>query len=453
MRLSISPIRIEESDSFKCDLFDRKPFGEALTRIVKNSDDELVISIDGKWGEGKTTFAKMWQGLLLENGIPSIYIDAFQHDYTEDAFISIASTITSYIEEHSVDEESKSNFTEKAKKVGAKLLPWSAKLAIKAASLGIVKEADLESLSEIAKDATDDISEKISNIIKERLESHKQELETIQEFRKTLSEIPSKIKGGSSNKLVLIIDELDRCKPSFAVEIIEKVKHLFSVKNVTFVLIMHKSQLEEAIRCIYGEKIDAHTYMQKFITIETAIPKNDNNYKCDIKTYSKALLNAHEINTFGDKDLLLDYIGAFSRKLDISLRQLEKSFTNLTLIYSSITERTIRIPHIIAFVCIVKSINPNLYSRLSKGEISFSEICKELKIQPEEFSKSGGDDLAILSRLFDWVKFVTLSKQEYEKLDPQDRIRNFERTLWDYGGSREGIIKVYCNVLNMFRTS
>ncbi|HCE4734527.1 TPA: hypothetical protein NGU80_003657, partial [Vibrio parahaemolyticus] len=64
----------------------REAFGESLKNLVIRSDDELVVSLDGKWGEGKSTFVKMWQGLLTANNVPNIYNDSFANDYVEDAF-------------------------------------------------------------------------------------------------------------------------------------------------------------------------------------------------------------------------------------------------------------------------------------------------------------------------------------------------------------------------------
>jgi len=59
MRLVIPPLVVEENDSFKNDALDRRTYGDALLNSVVRSNDELVISLDGKWGEGKTTFVKM----------------------------------------------------------------------------------------------------------------------------------------------------------------------------------------------------------------------------------------------------------------------------------------------------------------------------------------------------------------------------------------------------------
>ncbi|HHQ4483511.1 TPA: P-loop NTPase fold protein, partial [Aeromonas veronii] len=121
MRLITPSLIVEDCDGFENDVLQRKFFGEALSNLVIRTTDELVISIDGKWGEGKTTFVKMWQGHLKDNGVPSIYIDAFQNDYTDDAFISIAGAITTYVAKNSSEDKTRVSFSDKAKKVGVRL--------------------------------------------------------------------------------------------------------------------------------------------------------------------------------------------------------------------------------------------------------------------------------------------------------------------------------------------
>ena len=56
----------------------------------------------------------------------------------------------------------------------------------------------------------------------------------------------------TSKKLVFLIDELDRCRPTYAVETIEKIKHLFSVPGIIWVLVMNKEQIESSIQKVYG---------------------------------------------------------------------------------------------------------------------------------------------------------------------------------------------------------
>lgn len=448
MKLVTPSLVVEDSDGFRNDVLQRQQFGDALSNLVTRSTDELVISLDGKWGEGKTTFVRMWQGLLKEKGIPSIYIDAFQNDYTEDAFISIASAITSYVDQHSAESQKSSAFKDKAKKVGVRLLSWTAKIGIKAATLGIIKESDIDALSEIGDDVAADTSETIADLVKERLNAHSKETELIQSFRESLSDLPANLMDNSSGRLVIVIDELDRCKPSFAVEVLEKIKHLFSVKNVVFLLVMHKQQLEEAIRSVYGSNIDAHTYLQKFINVETSIPKRvTDRYSNDIELYIKKLLQLHEITTWGDDRNIVGCLIPLAQHFNLSLRQLEKVFTNLAIIYSTSGENHLRLVPIIVFIAVVKVVTPNVFGNLLLGRISFSALCEQLGFRELNEEAEGNSKLFWL---MNWIRFSMLTESEYQGVDANDPIKQFGQSLWQYGVDRERLLPIFCQKLSMF---
>lgn len=448
MKLVTPSLIVEDIDGFTNDVLQRKSFGEALFNMVSRSTDELVVSLDGKWGEGKTTFVKMWQGLLKENGIPSIYIDAFQNDYTEDAFISIASAITSYVDMHSTEAEKISDFSNKAKNVGVRLLSWSAKIGIKAVTLGVIKESDIEALSEIGDQVAADTSETVASLVKERLSAHTKENQLIQAFRESLSEIPATLKDNNSGRLVVIIDELDRCRPSFAVEVLEKIKHLFSVKNVVFVLVMHKEQLEEAIKCVYGSNIDAHTYLQKFINIETAIPKRIlDRYSNDLDSYIKKLFQLHELETWGDDRLILDCLTSLARHFNLSLRQLEKVFTNLAVIYSTSEKNHLRLVPIITFISIMKVIMPNIFNKIALGKTSYAELCNDIGLH--KLDENNNEERNLFWTM-SWIRFSILTDAEYGQLDEADPIKRYGDSLWQYHVDRERLIPMFCQKLNMF---
>lgn len=447
MKLVTPSLTINDSDGFKDDLLQREQFGKSLSHLIARSTDALVISLDGKWGEGKTTFVKMWQGLLKESGIPSIYIDAFQSDYTDDAFISIASAITSYVDQHSIETQNSYDFKEKAMKVGVRLLSWTTKIGIKAATLGAIKESDIETLSDIGSDIADDASQAITELVNARLSAHNKETELIRSFRDSLSSLPTKLIDNKSGRLVVIIDELDRCKPSFAVEILEKIKHLFSVENVVFLLVMHKQQLEEAIRSVYGSNIDAHTYLQKFINIETAIPKRTNDkHDSDVVTYSKKLLKLHEFTTYGSERSIIDVLTSLAHHFDLSLRQLEKVFTNLAIIYSTLEESHLKIVPVIVFIAVIKVINPDLFNKLLFKKISFSNLSTQLGLNAYEQEK----DRRTLLNLISWIRFSILTESEYQAIGSEDPINEFGNSLWMYNIEREDIVPLFCQKLSMF---
>jgi ABC-type methionine transport system ATPase subunit len=83
MKLVIPPLEIDKEDPFKHDVLNRKEFATALLNLVLQINEGVVISLDASWGEGKTTFVRMWQGLLRTNHIKIIYVDAFITDFID----------------------------------------------------------------------------------------------------------------------------------------------------------------------------------------------------------------------------------------------------------------------------------------------------------------------------------------------------------------------------------
>ncbi len=450
MRLTTPPLTIDEKDSFKNDALNREQFGIALFNLITKTKEELVICLNAPWGEGKTSFVKMWQGLLSEKQIQSIYFDAFSNDYIDDAFIAIVSRIIDFSEKEFQEDPSLKKtldeFKKKASKVGVQLLSWATKLGVKAATLGVIKEGDIEELMTIKDDIAKGTSDVVSKFIEDRISTHNNEVQNIISFRETLSQLANNISVDSGNPLVIIIDELDRCKPTYAIELIEKIKHLFSVKNIVFILVMHKKQLEESIKCLYGQGIDATSYLQKFINIDCRLPKNTEPQGInDYKKYCKRLYDIHEIETWRDEVNLLDSISVLSRHFGLSLRQLEKCFTYIAIFYISVSESYLRLTPIIAFLPILKIINPNLYAELRNNRISCKRFLEavnfsELKTEDEEFGK--------LSRIFLWMKFCLVTDDEYNSSDQKENFKNMGQSLFSYDIGRQKIIPLYCNFID-----
>jgi len=450
MKIVTPPLVIDNTEGFKQDILERKGFGESLLNLIENSEDELVISLDGRWGEGKTTFVKMWQGLLSEKDIPNIYIDSFANDYIEDAFISIAGSITSYAEDNikkSKDKKIK-EFKSTAKNVGVQLLSWTAKIGLKAVTLGAVKDSDIEGLKEIKYDIAKDVSSVAGDFVCERLSSHAKDIQLLELFKKSLSELSVNLSSESNKPLVIIIDELDRCKPTYAVEIIEKIKHLFSVKNVVFVLVMHKEQLEEAVKSVYGVNIDARTYLQKFINIETILPKRiGETHTNDVKTYSQKLYDAHELETWGDRQHLIDSIGLLAEHFNLSLRQLERVYTIISLFYAASAENKIRLTPLVSFLAVIKVVHPTLFIDLLHNRATYEEVCSITGLTGEGTeTPNNRKSLFLMS----WVKFSLITDDEFKQLDANDRILNFNQSLSGYDIGRERLMPYFIQKLSMF---
>ncbi len=453
MRLTIPPLDIDEEEPFNNDLFERKAFGERLLNIACNTNEPLVISLDAQWGEGKTTFIKMWKALLTKEDIPNVYIDAYANDYTDDPFISVVSAISSYAQEHAKkgNESSLDKLKDKAKKAGVQLVPWATKIAIKAATLGAIRDSDFEGLDDIKKDLSKGASDLVGDFIGERLDHHEESISVIESFKEELSQLTKHLAFDNDFPLVVIIDELDRCKPTFAVEMIERVKHLFSVENVVFVLAMHKGQLEESVKCVYGQGIDAHTYLQKFINLDAKLPKRTTErYQNDLRIYNSHLLNVLEIETWDNDRDIVECIEVLSNYFNISLRQLENVYQNISIIYGAISKNHLRLPSLITFTAMIRVVRPDLFSRLQNNSISYVEL--ESEISSKGFNRADrekGEDGRIYA-IMNWVRYSLFTQKEFSSLPEDDEITQYHKAYSSYNAKRRELLSHVIRDMCMF---
>jgi hypothetical protein len=91
-------------------------------------------------------------------------------------------------------------------------------------------------------------------VAEERIKKYQEEKGTIAAFK---AELAAFVKERTPKKpMLFFIDELDRCRPLFAIEVLEHVKHLFNVSGVVFVLSVDKSQLGHSLCAVYGDGLD-----------------------------------------------------------------------------------------------------------------------------------------------------------------------------------------------------
>lgn len=270
MRLRAPEVEIPADSPFRNDLLGRKESAELLMELLRSTETPLVLCINAKWGEGKTTFLRMWLQLLRNTDFRALYFSAWENDFSDDALISLIGELSAGIDELSLGStearEAKKHLS-KAKKLGAHLLKKGIPTAVKLATAGIL---DLEQATE---DALAGLGEKL---VKEQIEDYEKSKKTIMQFRQELAKVAEKITSVHADQqrlpLVVIIDELDRCRPLFAIEVLEKAKHFFSVQNVVFVLAVDREQLGHSIRTQYGTKTDIDGYLKRFIDLDYNLP-------------------------------------------------------------------------------------------------------------------------------------------------------------------------------------
>lgn len=264
MRLTVPEIDCSEGFTQENDLFNRELFANKLEKLIEISQDEnLVIAINDKWGNGKTTFLKMWESKIKkENKFKVVYFDAFKNDFQSDPFIAISSHIYSTID----DPKLKSKYLDVTKRVASVLMKTTLKVGISALTLGAVKGTELEDLGD---DIKDGLNDPLQKFIEDKVTQLEQETKTLEHLRSTLNEV------ANDKKLIFIIDELDRARPDYCLELLERIKHVFNTENIYFILSVDKDQFQSVIKQNYGD-IDANIYLNKFVHLWLSLPKADN---------------------------------------------------------------------------------------------------------------------------------------------------------------------------------
>ncbi|MCY3823433.1 MAG: P-loop NTPase fold protein [Nitrospinae bacterium] len=371
MRLKPRPLEIEKDTGFgEHDLFKRKDFADRLTNLVKNIEDPTVFLLDAPWGDGKTTFLKQWAGELRNAGIPVIEFNAFARDYQADPFIALSAEIFTQAQKvASLKEKTRANFIESAKSLGEASLSIIAQIAIRKITSG---ELSLEDVKKLGEAPMDDVSA----IIEERLKSVEADAELLSSFRDALEELAKGMCTEEGMPLVLIVDELDRCRPSFAVELIEKIKHVFSVLGVHFVLSAHLPQLAKIFQNTHGlgDKEQALIYFEKFYDVRLRLPISPSSVDTIAKRYIRHLWDELDLTMRRPERDIRDTLEDVFQSHHVSLRTIEKILANVTLYYAGLSSRGAYNIPFVSGICIIRHCAPELYEKIASSKIAWDDI-------------------------------------------------------------------------------
>lgn len=401
-------ILIPEENPFLNDSLNRKESAEALTEFVLSTNDPMVICIDAPWGQGKTTFLRMWEQHLKNKQIPTIYFNAWENDFTDDALVNLIGEIGSAFSEltKSGNESKAREYYDKAKKVGAALLKRSVPLAAKVATAGVLN------LDEITEDAISSLSESLA---KEQIDQYENSKKSIQSFRNSLRQFASSISDNQTKPLVFIIDELDRCRPNYSIEVLEKAKHFFNVENIVFILGADKAQLGSSIKAIYGEGLNVNGYLRRFIDFDYLLPTPPKG------TYVKSLFERYNFQDYFSKrtheelrhessqilKMFEDLFGMYS----LTLREQNQCCALLSLAIRTTPHDNRLFPLFLCLLIVLKVKTPEIYKSYIRNEIQPKELVASLK------NLRGGNELLETNYGAALEAYIVTSKSEPREVD------------------------------------
>ncbi|MDQ2229213.1 P-loop NTPase fold protein [Citrobacter portucalensis] len=317
------------------DIFERKKLHDIIMRVATNAPDKsLVLALDDKWGNGKTSFVKMMESEISKkhsDDFEVIYFDAFKSDYQSDPFVALTSNIYSLV---SNEEGKLKTLGEKllsaGKKLGASFLLNGAKFAISTISGGMVSGTVVEKASDTISES---ISSPVEKYIEEKIKASESEFATIEQFGNLLTEIYKE----SGKKIFFIIDELDRARPDFSLDLLEKIKHIFSVEGIIFLLVVNREQFEKSIESRYGN-INSRLYLNKFVHYWFSLPKTSCLSDGCLNGYTYSTIKRYLLSIDNGNDLLSrngPLLNTLSLLLEIngaSLREAERCYSVFSVI-------------------------------------------------------------------------------------------------------------------------
>lgn len=254
--------------AFQEDVFKRNADVVAFVSLLNDIDGPYSIAIDGKWGSGKTFFVKqakmmieaynefcnphnedslsvikgvvngdtIFETKITEHPQVPVYYDAWLYDNDCDPLLSLVYEII-----RTTDSDYKFKLNEDF--IGALT-------GVIDAVKGISLSSTLSAFS--GKDVMEHI--RASRVVDGQIE----------DFLESLI-----VEKG--NRLVIFIDELDRCRPSFAIQLLERIKHYFSHDFITFVFSVNLEELQHTVKAYYGTGMNANRYLDRFFNMRTSL--------------------------------------------------------------------------------------------------------------------------------------------------------------------------------------
>ena len=404
MRVRIQPreIDVPEENPFRHDLLGRKEAVEVLTRLVGNIEGPCVLAVDAAWGNGKTTFLNIWTQYLCNDGFPVVKFNAWETDFSGDPFIALSTELREGLERYATKylEPKITDLKKKITEVARRAVPG----IFRVATAGIL---DINPLLE------KEIGQALASYAEARLSEYQEAQKSVKAFRQTLQDIANTVSNSKGKRpIIVVIDELDRCRPSYAVELLEVAKHLFAVDHIVFVMAVNRSELAHSVKALYGNDFDAEGYLRRFFDVDFRLPEPERdafiNEAFKAIQIERYFIRTDDQRAKQDAETVRNMLLGFFRAPDLSLRRIAQALHRLGLVFGSLRSNCRSFAPGVAVALILRTIDADLYHRFLDGEVS------DLDVVDTVFARPGAEAFRLEEegRLFEAV--TIMAAQEFE---------------------------------------
>ena len=394
--LKLSEPVVDTNDPWADDLLARQDIAAWLTNLIATQEPPITISLQGQWGTGKTFMLRRWQKQLENEGFKAIYFNAWEDDFCDDPLLAIVGQLSDY-------------FKEGYLKTVARRVAQIAMPLIRENLLGVLK-------------ATTGVTIKVDQRgqgNKTLLDAYLEQRGTKDKLKNELGELSRQVAKEADHPLVFIIDELDRCRPTFAIELLERVKHIFDVENTVFVFGLNRDELSKALASVYGD-INTEVYLRRFFDFEFTLPEVGSvGFASHLlakfqlgqvfQSLSAATGRPEPIHDFNNYQRILPKLWS---ALGLSLRDIDYGIRLIALLSRNVHPRSLTHPFLLTVLIAMKFKKPDFYHALVMGNFRTSEIMNFIDGTLRE-DLSDRDLSAILDRIEGFLYCADSDNSEY----------------------------------------
>jgi hypothetical protein len=338
----------------------------------------------------------------------AINFDAWGRDFSENPFASFCDEIHRELVKHDETKgvERASKFLQKAKGVLGTMIGGSIRVGSTfATAFAAVHSGGDPQVAASAAKAADQVAKGIADKLQEA--AHKAP-DARAAFRLVLNKIVTELQSEGDHagkcQFIIFVDELDRCRPDFAMRLLETIKHFFDIPGITFVLAYDEMFLSSAAKSLYGPSFDADNYLRRFIDVRFWLPQNEQT------SFAFELLKRYGIPSHAPGGVELHrFLNDTIEMLELGLRDIEQALAACKLFLTEFPRLGDSVMLPCLFICVYRFASPEKAKGVVSGKVTFLEVISDLR---DGFKKRLGQPT------WDW--FATLL--EYADAD-QTRLR------------------------------
>ncbi len=390
---------------------------------VKNKENSFVLNVNAKWGYGKTFFLHLIEKELKKKEHEVIFFDAWKNDFTKEPLLAFFSEINDSLEKYLVAFNQQNRpFIKNIFKSSLPIL--ISVLTKQLTGMGIeqlseiMEEDDTNKPNhlQIKNDTKNTLSSIMSKTTEIALKEHNSIKKSIKEFKVNMSKIIELIKKKEKElPLFILIDELDRCRPNYAIELLENIKHIFDIKGIYFIIATNSKQLSHSINAIYGANFSSEVYLKRFFDQEYSLKEPDK-YEYIKFLYEKEIYNKDLIYTpiiVENKDKQIFTIEYYSKFFKLGLRDIKQIIDMLsTISLTWDTDEEIHLPYLLYFI--ITNYKYNELFNKSKNKFD-SQIIRE-DFPKYKFDNSGFSNIKITDLILTYTKILGCNvKEEHDR--------------------------------------